>query len=345
MGHNMIIKSVSLFFFSVFLWSAAVAQGETAQTLEEGIRQLAVDIANQMKKRDIKKIAIDDFTDLNGYKSALGDFISEELVTNFYTQSLGNFDVVERRELARVLKEQKLGSTGLLNKKTIAKIGEILGIDAIVTGSIAYLGRNIKINARMIGVDNAKVFAAAASKIPKDEIVEELLRQSARPSSPMGQPEVPSSGLQVQGHDTYFQNSLVHVMPKAIHKSKDKKFVSLALQFKNLTNEKLYLGVHRDVGGIVASLVSNKGEVIRNPAWDVFLTGLPAIAYYSGNDDTKNRTNFTEIDANSQSTVIFKFKFSDGVDGNIFSFSSVLFRYQGGKITKFSIGIPNIEIN
>ena len=71
------------------------------------------------------------------YKFDIGDFISEELVTNFYTQGAGSFEVVERRELARVLKEQKLGGSGLLNKKTIAKVGEVLGIDAIVTGSIA----------------------------------------------------------------------------------------------------------------------------------------------------------------------------------------------------------------
>jgi len=337
----MIKKSISVYLVTLFFWSTALAQGVPQPTLEEGIQQLAVDIANQMKKRDIKKIAIDDFTDLNGYKSALGDFISEELVTNFYTQSLGNFDVVERRELARVLKEQKLGSTGLLNKKTIAKIGEILGIDAIVTGSIAYLGRNIKINARMIGVDNAKVFAAAARKIPKDETVEALLRQSARPSSTMGKPGGRSSGLQVQRHDIYFQNSFLHVAPTSISKSKDKKSISIALQFKNLTNEKLYLGVGRDSSHIYASLMSNAGDSISNSWSDLSITGLPKI-WDNGNQ--KEIKNYTEIDANTQLSVIFKFNTRQIIEGKIFSFGVDLFRYKRSRYSRFSIGIPNIEL-
>ena len=338
-------KAISLFFISVFLWSAAVAQETTLPTLEEGIRQLAVDIANQMKKRDIKKIAIDDFTDLNGYKSALGDFISEELVTNFYTQSLGSFDVVERRELARVLKEQKLGSTGLLNKKTIAKIGEILGIDAIVTGSIAYLGHNIKINARMIGVNNAKVFAAAARKIQKDQTVKELLRQSARPSSSMGQP-TSSTRLQVQRHDVYFQNSFLHVAPKSISKSKNNTKVSLSLQFKNITDEKIYLAFEAGIWGHpTSSIMSNNGETI--PIGDrANIIGLSVVWPGMGRENERN--NYTEIDAHSQSTVIFVYKTtrrtSQKILGTIFSFSANMLRYMNNRPARISVGIPDIEL-
>ena len=344
---KMIIKSVSLLFFMAFLWPAGVVQAAQL-SLEEGIQQLAVDIATQMKERNIKKIAVDDFTDLNGYKSALGDFISEELVTNFYTQSLGNFDVVERRELARVLKEQKLGGSGLLDKNTIAKIGEILGIDAIVTGSIAYLGKNIKINARMIGVENAKVFAAAARKIPKDETVEELLRQSARQSSSVGQSVAASSGVQSQRHDVYFQNSLLHVSPAAINRSKDKKSISLALQFKNLTNEKIYLAVVRgyDKQAAAASIMSNAGNAIggctRYCTDKVRVTGLSAL--YGGDRERKNKKNYTEIDPQSNSTVIFTFKSRQEIEGSIFSFSVDMLRHQGSRYTKFPIGIPNIEL-
>ncbi len=343
-------KAISLFFIPVFLWSVAVAQETTLPTLEEGIRQLAIDIANQMKKRDIKKIAIDDFTDLNGYKSALGDFISEELVTNFYTQSLGSFDVVERRELARVLKEQKLGSTGLLNKKTIAKIGEILGIDAIVTGSISYLRNNIKINARMIGVESAKVFAAAARKIPKDETVEELMRQSARPSSSAGQPVASSSGIQVQRHDVYFQNSALNVMPKSVRISDDKKTISLALQFRNVLNENIYIGAEQGVNGIHVSMMSNNGEVLTLSGRNG-LFGLSSV--WPGMNREKEISKYTAIGAKTQTLVIFRFEFKGRsypyrlkeIKGKNFSFSGKFLRYTNKGLSRMSIGIPNMSVN
>ena len=228
-----------------------------------------------------------------------------------------------------------------MNKNTIAKIGEVLGIDAIVTGSIAYLGRHIKINARMIGVDNAKVFAAASRKIPKDETVEALLQQSARPSSSMEQPGASSSGLQVQRHDVYFKNRFLHVAPTSISKSKDKKSISIALQFKNLTNEKLYLGVRRDPSHIYATLMSNAGDSISNSWTDLSIIGLPIIW---DNGSQKKINNYTEIDANTQLTVIFKFNPRQIIEGNIFSFGVDLFRYKRSRYSRFSIGIPNIEL-
>lgn len=304
--------------------------------LEEYIRRLAVEIADQMKQRQIKKIAIDDFTDLNGYKSALGDFISEELVTSFYTQGLGNFDVIERRELARVLKEQKLGSTGLLNKETIAKIGEILGVEAIVTGSIAYLGSYIKINARMIGVDNAKIFAAAASKIPKDATVEELLRQSSRPGSSSG-----PSGVQVQRFDTYFQNEFLRVEPKAINKSKDKKQITVSLLFRNISKEKIFLGMKNRIkhnsGPAMVTLDNYQGELLfaERP-----VSGIPCVLYW------KELDKYVAISSGSQTVLICSFKSKHPIYGNVFSFSAEIVKHsaQGEKYSRFSVGIPNIEI-
>jgi curli biogenesis system outer membrane secretion channel CsgG len=46
------------------------------------------------------------------------------------------FTVVEREKLQMVLKEQGLSATGALNPQTTAKVGQILGIQYIVTGAI-----------------------------------------------------------------------------------------------------------------------------------------------------------------------------------------------------------------
>lgn len=325
----------------------------TEESLEDGINQLAVDMSKQMKAKNIKKIAIDDFTDLNGYKSGLGDFISEELVTSFYTQGAGNFEVVERRELARVLKEQKLGGSGLLNKDTIAKIGKILGIDAIVTGSIAYLGSSIKVNARMIGVNNAKVFAATSQKMLKDETVEALLGQSARVSNNTLAPSGQSvGGIQVQNHDTKFENSFLRVTPKQISVSKDRKSVIVSLDFQNLTNKELFLLVGNNTAcyscgrnneDVNASLMGNNGSVIDSNKEYVYVTGLNHVKprYW------KIKTSYDTIYPSSKTTVIFRFdNKKEKILDTVFSFSANMARYLGNKkFQPFSVGIPNIKLS
>src|SRR5205814_1233995 len=46
------------------------------------------------------------------------------------------FVVVEREQIAQILKEQGLGMTGAISPQTAAKAGKLLGLQAIVTGKI-----------------------------------------------------------------------------------------------------------------------------------------------------------------------------------------------------------------
>lgn len=349
----MLLKKLSTVIISLILCLPIYAAG-TAESLEDGINQLAIDMSKQMQKKDIKKIAIDDFTDLNGYKSGLGDFISEELVTSFYTQGAGNFEVVERRELARVLKEQKLGGSGLLNKTTIAKIGKILGIDAIVTGSIAYLGSSIKVNARMIGVNNAKVFAATSQKMLKDETVEALLGQSARvgnnSSTSSGQSV---GGIQIQSHDAKFENKFLRVMPKQISVSQDKHSVIVALEFQNLTSKDILLLVgnaHNTCNNCSSraydtniAIIGNHGTVIDVNSAKTYTTGLSSVR----EKGWKDKNSYTTIGSSSKTTVIFRFYNEKlNISDDLFSFSADMIRYTGNKTyQQFSIGIPNIKLS
>jgi len=327
----------TLFILLVLLSLSVLSEIVEAQEsgLEESVHQLAVDIAKQMKKRNVRKIAIDDFTDLNGYKSALGDFISEELVTNFYSEGMGNFDVVERRELARIVKEQKLGSTGLLNKQSIAKIGKILGVEAIVTGSIAYLGNSIKINARMIGVENAKVFAAAARKISKDATIEELINQSSRSSFTSG-----STGIQSQRFDSYFQNKFLRVEPKTINRSKDKKRLIITLTFRNISKNEIYIALESSVGlyrrKVNVLLDCHNGSSVSFPKF----IGIRHV--WTGNI----KEGYSALESGAESVVILTFESKNTIECETFSLVAEMMQHsgQGDKRFHFTVGIQNLKL-
>jgi hypothetical protein len=88
---------------------------------------------------------------------------------------------VKGDELARairVIKEKKLDSSEYLDKATISKLHQEIDVEAIVTGSIAYLGSSLKVSVRIAGVPDAKVFAASSRTMYKGEFVSMLLLKS-----------------------------------------------------------------------------------------------------------------------------------------------------------------------
>ena len=119
------------------------------------------------------KIAVIEFSDLNGNVTEFGMYLSEELITRLFLTR--KFDVIERQLLNKVLSEQKLGMTGLIDDESAIAIGKLLGVDAIVSGTITDLGTSLKVNARIISTETGKVFGVAGTKIGKDETVEKLM--------------------------------------------------------------------------------------------------------------------------------------------------------------------------
>ncbi len=52
----------------------------------------------------------------------------------------GNFEVFTRQEMDKVLKEQALGQTGMITPQSAAKVGQMIGVNAIVIGTVTEFG-------------------------------------------------------------------------------------------------------------------------------------------------------------------------------------------------------------
>ncbi|MDE2179884.1 MAG: hypothetical protein KGJ40_03430 [candidate division NC10 bacterium] len=64
----------------------------------------------------------------------IGEGLSEMLTTELF--KTGRFIMVERAALADIVKEQELGQTGLVRKETVARVGELLGAQLLITGAV-----------------------------------------------------------------------------------------------------------------------------------------------------------------------------------------------------------------
>lgn len=79
---------------------------------------------------DIKKVAVFKFDKIRYYQTA--DKISDLLIHEFL--KLG-FDVVERSDIERLVKEQKLSVSGFIDPREAVTIGKLTGADTIVIGT------------------------------------------------------------------------------------------------------------------------------------------------------------------------------------------------------------------
>lgn len=86
-----------------------------------------------------RRIGVVDFENKSGYgQGRLGTAASDILITEL--AKTGKFVVVERDKLNKVFEEQKLQASGAIDPRTAVAVGKILGLSAIVTGSISESG-------------------------------------------------------------------------------------------------------------------------------------------------------------------------------------------------------------
>jgi len=108
-----------------------------------------------------QNIAVIEFSELraNEYvQSPKGKLISERLITNLVNS--GEVAVIERGQLERVLEELKLNMQGIIDSSSAKEVGKVLGIDALITGTIIELKESSEINARMIDTESGRIMAA-----------------------------------------------------------------------------------------------------------------------------------------------------------------------------------------
>ena len=85
------------------------------------------------------------------------------------------FSVVDRANLTRIMEEHKLSMSGLIKLEETKKLGEIAGVDAIVLGTYTAFGSEVRLNAKLIATETAKILGASRGKLKKSEEVVELI--------------------------------------------------------------------------------------------------------------------------------------------------------------------------
>jgi TolB-like protein len=254
---------------------------------EKEIKGISSTITESIAKSGKKTMAVVDFTDLQGNVTELGRFIAEELSVDLTTSARG-LEVIDRTYLKSLLKEHKLSMSGLVDPNTVKKLGQIAGVDAIITGSVTPFGDSIRISCKVIVTDTARVIGAAKGDIAKTKAIEELLARGIETvqSSVSTTSYIPSSQSKKVGDIT--------VTVKRITVAKGR--VTALLDFLNHSDKNLRL--HTINYG--TSLTDEKGNTISD---------------YSGGSVTLNRNSSNDV------VLYFRYRTDDINIGSIFTFA------------------------
>ena len=155
---------------------------------EREIKGLSTSLAESIVTSGRKSVAVVDFTDLQGNVTELGRFLAEEFSVAL-SESGKSFEVVDRTYLKTLLKEHELGQTGLIDPKTAQKLGEIAGVQGLITGTLTPFGDSIRVSVKVLDTTTAKVIGASRGDIPKTKAIEELLAKGIESPPVVGSQE------------------------------------------------------------------------------------------------------------------------------------------------------------
>lgn len=161
--------------------------------------------ASAMLKR---QVAVFTFEDKSGQDKrwwngkSPGDGMTDMLITALVKS--GKYVVVERREIQKILNEQRLGQSGLVNAKGVAQVGKLLGVDLAIMGAITEFGLSKestggKIDWLKVGVSTQKATVAADIRFVDTATGEIIAAEAVRR-------EKSKSGLKLSGREFGLNN-------------------------------------------------------------------------------------------------------------------------------------------
>jgi len=182
---------------------------------EKEIKTMTSVLSENILKAGRKTIAVVDFNDLQGNVTELGRFFAEEFSVALASAGK-DFEVVDRTNLKTILIEHKLSTTGIIDPQTARKLGQIAGVDALITGTITPFGDTVRVTVKILDTNTARVIGATSGDIAKTKAIDELLSKgisgnsqnqgsSTVPVQQSGQGSFLKSAFKVDVNDLTFQ--------------------------------------------------------------------------------------------------------------------------------------------
>ncbi len=156
------IRCLAVILFS-FLFLNICYSPVTAQNIgseyKNSLGHLATNLISEVQESGQRHGTVLDFTDLQGQGTVLGRFLAIELSDQIVSRAT-SFSLIDRANFQHLLRENKLSLDGFINHESRRKIGNMIGIDTVISGSVTPIGSRVRLSVRAISVETGKIVSA-----------------------------------------------------------------------------------------------------------------------------------------------------------------------------------------
>lgn len=174
---------------------AIFGSGSEVGRLDAVVGELAGSLA--ASKASPRSLVVADLADIQGCVTEFGAVLADSLATELLIS--GRFTVMERRHLTRALGELKFQMSDLVNQDTSSKVGEFLGVEAIILGTVSVVGDAARVNVRMIEASTAKGVAGARASMEMSRSIRAMHERVLQCPEGVKRPRTDRSELQGAG--------------------------------------------------------------------------------------------------------------------------------------------------
>jgi hypothetical protein len=142
-------------------------------TYEQELDKLSAALGASLEGKNLKTVAVLNFKDINGKETNLGKLLIEDISVDLVNQNKG-VSVIDRTNLNRIMEEHKLTEEGLVAPENARQL-KLVGIDAIILGTIIPFEDTYRIDVKAIATDTAQLVVAKRASISKTDNLDSLM--------------------------------------------------------------------------------------------------------------------------------------------------------------------------
>lgn len=216
-----------------------------------------------------RRIGVVDFENKSAYgQGRMGGAAADVLLTEL--AKTRKFVVVEREKLAKLMQEQKLGTTGMIDADTAAQMGKVLGLNAIVTGSVSNFGISTHASDFVLGQRKAqKAEVTVDVRVVDAETGKVLHADSGKGSAQLKTGEILGFGSKAGYEETLEGDALRAALSQlAVNIAAQINEAEWSCRVADTQGEQIYLDAGKESGLKVGSrlLIYRLGREIKSPA-------------------------------------------------------------------------------
>lgn len=136
-------------------------------SLDTKITELAHRLSASLKDYKVGRIAVLPVRDTLGNESqAFGNYLTEKLTAKLHEENVAR--MVERSQLTRMTQELSLTHSGSFDEESAMRIGNLLGVEAVVTTLYADVGQSsIEVNSKIVRVETGEILGVGTTALPR----------------------------------------------------------------------------------------------------------------------------------------------------------------------------------